>query len=607
MISRVTINGNNFDCQNLGDIEFDYAQSSEDGCFQTIVEMGTKLVFVGDDFESIRTLTSDICKKNIVIIYEYCDGSEVEAFEGYFTRTDCEFNYDRCLVKVDIVNNTKYECLIKSYENDYNILQTPNPQDLDYTLFRSFEFTSIIPGQLAPTGYGLVGQWSENSLDPQDPDYVVSAYARVVEVSGCIAGVPEAPDNDPNWYLIDDNCALNGTAKWGRPAVVGVDCASFNSIIVGDPVSYVPGNTGQASPPPASVVDPLFFGFHYIDLGPVNNYNIQAGTYSFYIPRADLLPPNPFNVDNGRKLEDVIQYLLDQQECGLTFKSSFFGTSGFKNDPNPVTNVSPNPMEGLLIFQKSDVADPSASENARIAEINLATLVNDLNILFNVHWQVDEDTNKFIIEHWSTLNNIPVGIDLTVDPLKEYADNNNVETFNKAEIPDREEFQCAVKSNDVDFTGLNITYNTDCSGTSTKKYQTQQICTDWEQVFLNDEFITEGLMLVQPRSLSVGDVNAEEGRVTGVFKPNAPLGFGATLPDYYTYNRPNTTGIINNVLTLFDSTKRIRIFAPVTVPYCCSIQDPTILVKSNLGDGVIEEGIYNPRKQTLTLNLISEL
>ena len=59
MINRISINGNNIECSNLGDIEISYSQSSDPACFQVVVDMSTKLVFVGDAFDQIVQMTSD--------------------------------------------------------------------------------------------------------------------------------------------------------------------------------------------------------------------------------------------------------------------------------------------------------------------------------------------------------------------------------------------------------------------------------------------------------------------------------------------------------------------------------------------------------------------
>lgn len=611
MISRVEINSAPFDCKNLGDIEITYSQSSETACFQAIKSIDTELIFVGSDFETIVFITSNICQQNILTIYESCDGVESVSFEGFFTRTNCTINYDTCSVAISLEDNSDYQCFIKTWQNEINILQTPvnpiNNGTIEYPFFRNLEYVTTLPGTPVPSGYGAIGQFNENALDPNDPDYVVTVSARVIAVTGCLGGLPQVPDADPSWYLVDNDCANSGTATFARPAISNVDTAFFNLAISGSTVVYTPGNTGVAAPPPVGMNQPILLGFNFIDLGIINDYNLAIGTYTFYIEQTSLFGSNPIEVDNGRQLVDVIQYMLDQQGCGLTFESRFYGTSGFENDPNPVTGLTNNPMSGLMVFQKSDVADPSASENATIANISISTMLQDLNIMHNVWWQIDEANNKLIIEHWSTLNNIGVGIDLLNDPYLTYAKNNQTVSYNKAEIPNKEEFSYAVPSSSVDFNGLGITYNVSCAGASAVKLQTQQICTDWSQVLGVSEFETEGLMLVQPESLDPSGAKAENGRITGVFIPNAPLGFGATLPDYYTYNRPSSEGEINNTVTVFDSTKRLRNIKEISIPYCCSISDANILVNTFAGEALIQEATYIPSKQILTIKPILEI
>ena len=615
MISRIQINSQDIKCENLGEIEFNYAQSSEAACFQVVEEMKTKLLFIGSAYDEIVAYTSDICASNTLDIYEMCDGVESLVFTGLFTLTSCEFNYDLCSVFVEIEPNNLYNCILKNWEIDANILQTPidssNNGTIEYPFFNNLEY--ITSQSSAPVaGYGSIGSYSANNQDPNGPDYFVYVLARVVSVTGCLGGVPKSPDSNPAWYLVTDSCSIDGTATWARPAIIGgsnPDVAQLNLLLspTSNKIDFVNSNTGVPGPPPFGATDLILMGFEYIDLGTINQWQLPIGTYTFYAEITDLFGSTTLEVDNGRNLTDVIQYLLDQQSCGLTFKSSFYGTSGFENSPNSVTGLAANPMSGLMVFQKSDVADYSATENATIANISLSTITQDLNAMHNVWWQIDEDTNEFVIEHWSTLNNLPLGIDLTVDPYRQYSRNNNTVSYNREDQPKKEDFAYAVPSDDVDFNGLGISYNTSCSATSVLKRQTQQICTDWVQVFGNPEFETEGLMLVQPDSLSPSGTKAQNGRITGVFNPNAPLGYGATLPDYYTYNRPNKEGTINNTLTVFDSTKRLKSLKEVTIPFCCSISDANVFINTFQGEGVIEEATYTPSKQILTIKTILEL
>ena len=605
MLTRVEINGSDLECANLGEIEIEYNQSSEDACFQIVKSIGQNLEFKGEAYDTIKTLTSDVCSVVTAVIYESCDGIESVFFNGFFTKTNCEFDDDLCLVSVSLEDNSLYNCFIKSWEDEINILRTPNPVTVPYQFFTNLDYL-VDTNSNTPVGYGLIGVYSANSQDPDQDDFQVFIYARAIEVTACQAGEPQEPDNISTWTLVSNNCSINNTSSYARPAT-GSDAASISKSLTGNRVTFVASNTGQAAPPNPALNDPILIGFLFLTFFPGNPYSLTTGTYTFYLERSDLFPDLGLSVKNGRNLDEVIQFILDEQDCGLTFESEFFGTSGFENNPNPVTNLAESPTSGLLLFQKSDVADFDATESARIANVTLKTILSDLNVLFNVWWQIDETTGTLIFEHWSTLNDISASLDITQEPYNRTAKHNNSYTFSKASIPNKEEFRCAVESNDVDFTGLGITYDPSCAGTSSLKRQTQQICTDFEQVFNNLDFKTEGLMLIQPLSLTVGESKSQNGRITGVFKSNAPLGFGATLPDYYTFNRPLKEGVINNNTVVFDSTERLKNLKEITINFCCSFEDSNRLITTYQGPGLLQNGAYNPFKKTLTLNIITEL
>lgn len=607
MISRIQINSQDIKCENLGDIEFNYAQSSEAACFQVVEEMKTKLLFIGSAYDEIVAYTTDICASNTLDIYEMCDGVESLVFTGLFTLTSCEFNYDLCSVEVEIEPNSKYNCLLKSIGNEINILKESLPIAYDYSESFNFELKIVKPTDPDDTTYNNIATITTGFID----DPVALVYARIQEVTSCLAGLPQEPQPvtypvPSPWTLLSNDCALSNTSTYTRPAVLQFDTPNnFPTTIAWSDGVYSPNQTGIPLPPPTSMVDPVLLGITFVTPSEASTA-VPSGEYTFYLPQLDF-QIEPIRIENGRYLSRVIRFMLDEIGCGLTFKSDFFGFSPLANYPNAVTGFDPSPTLGLLLFQKSDIANPTATEKATIANISLEALLSDLNVMFNTWWQVNENTNELVVEHWSTLNNLSTGIDLTVDPYRQYSRNNNTVTYLKEDQPSLEQFGYAVNTSDVDFSGLNITYNPDCSATPVLKRQTQQICVDFRQVLNNPDFETEGLMLIQIQSLEVSGAKAQNGRVTGVFNPNAPLGYGATLPDYYTYNRPNKEGTINNTLTVFDSTKRLKSLKEVTIPFCCSISDANVFINTFQGEGVIEEATYTPSKQILTIKTILEL
>ena len=230
--------------------------------------------------------------------------------------------------------------------------------------------------------------------------------------------------------------------------------------------------------------------------------------------------------------------------------------------------------------------------------------MNDLSVLFNVRWNISG--SNLVIEHISTLTQ-SVGLDLTTLDSGAYIKNKGVLSYTDNEIPFEEKFKYPIEATGVDFAGLPIEYNTQCSTVNEITFQTQRIETEFNKIFENDEAGLDGLVLVAPFSLNntgVFSSKAENGRISGRFQPNAPLGYAALVPDYYTYDRPLPEGSINGVSTTMDSTQPLKQQQELKIPFCC-INDfnPIQLVRTQYGDGEVLEAAYNLKTKTLTLLL----
>ena len=610
MISDILVNSVSIECANIEDIEFDFSRSSEDIFFQSIVEMPTKLKFVGAAYSTIKTATANLCTKNTISIKEWCNGSQSVIYNGYFTRANCEFNDDDCIVFVEVETDNKYTCLTKAYEQEINILRGPLSVTTAYAKNLEFEFilSVVLSGGSTspPTGYSQAGAISISG------SIFGLVFGRVKEVTPCLAGNPQTPNTpapgSSAWYLVSNNCATSNTSEYAREFVSGTDMPFFAPLATfslnldwfdTSRTVYVNSTTVVAAPPPAGMTNPLLIGSVYVSpTAAAASSGVASGVYTFYVEYAEVANPIT-SISNGRFLNNTIQFMLNEYGCGLTLETDFF-----TNFVNPVTSVSPSPTTTPILYQKSDVANPSASEDATIANISLKTLMTDLMNLFNVRCQVDEVNNKFIVEHWSTLNQLTGGLDLTNNPQ---AINRNKYEFGKVGIPKKEAFKLTVSSGDVDFDGLDISYSAECSNGKVRNIQLQSITTDFEFVFENEDQATEGLVLVALKSLKLNDNRAANGRITGVFKANANFGYGALLPDYFDHNRPLNQGVVNNATVTFSSTERLKKLDEIVINQCCFFTDADKTVTTDQGTALIEKATYKPSDKTLKLTLKLEI
>lgn len=177
-------------------------------------------------------------------------------------------------------------------------------------------------------------------------------------------------------------------------------------------------------------------------------YNI-AGLPDYIVNR--LVWPEIF--EYCKRIAEVIQYLLDEMECGITYQSTFYENDLTVDTDNYVTGDDPNPLNDIMIVDKSNILAEAASPGhpgvfapATISNLSLKTLLDTLKNLYDIRWHIDLD-GWFRIEHISfykpiiALGTLPLN-DLTV-LINEYTDREYAYRTNKYDylnLPDREEF-----------------------------------------------------------------------------------------------------------------------------------------------------------------------
>lgn len=112
----------------------------------------------------------------------------------------------------------------------------------------------------------------------------------------------------------------------------------------------------------------------------------------------------PYTFSHGLKLQDVLTYLFDETDCGLTVKSDFFDLNADASAPsNAAYTAAALYCHNLIVFQKSDIKRHDASDQARSPafRIKLADLLNDLKTMFNLDWTITDAGATFRLEHVS--------------------------------------------------------------------------------------------------------------------------------------------------------------------------------------------------------------
>lgn len=189
-----------------------------------------------------------------------------------------------------------------------------------------------------------------------------------------------------------------------------------------------------------------------------------------------------FTYPNSYKLTDVIQFMIDTllfetDDYGMQFVSHFFF------DTNNYVTGKVNQLMNTLIEQKTDAKDPDASNKALKGVTTLSDFLDQLGIIFNVKWFIDN--GDFRIEHQKyfdlglktigTPSNKQICIDLT--DASKYTDIGSGKLY----IEDTQKFE-RDDSNDVSQQSINFLEAETYQFTSDNNYISYDIVAESPQV-----------------------------------------------------------------------------------------------------------------------------
>jgi len=377
----------------------------------------------------------------------------------------------------------------------------------------------------------------------------------------------------------------------------------------------------------------------------ITNRGIPFVLENRHVDRFIVAPATLEQFEYCKKIKDVINYLIGEEQwysyampCELEYKSTFFENDLTVDTDNYVTGEEPNPLNDIMIADKSDIlaeADcgdaaghPRVFNEAIISNISLKTLLNILKHLYDIRWHIDSD-GYFRVEHISFYTNalgiLPLN-DLTILKNK-YTDKEyayHTEKYDYLDLPDREEFIYSEKGSDNPLEGnpdfedyfIDYTYSNQSPG-GTKN--TKEVINHTISGFTNDldwmcEFCdspgNDGFVILQV-------VLAAADRWT-VDKPNIGLSWASLINNYWQDRRPFIYGIkgfikdaiISWLVDIFDSKRRSKKQIPIEIHGCCDPFDDDFdifdLIKTWLGNGEIYNFRYTLSSGAVTVELLYE-
>jgi hypothetical protein len=323
-------------------------------------ELKGDLIIKGAAFQAIRALTNN-CEAIAVTVEKECAGVWTEHWTGSFTKFDCKFDYDKCVLTVSPKADSPWICVKKEWADDVNFFSVTGGKVVNMLGVGDYEFSFCVAFDSNPANYDIAVP--------------------------CAAAVGGPPGLDSHW------CVASGSQVQPFGASF-MHNTTYHRILA---VGASPGN------PPA-----LGTGWALHDAG---------GNIWWRCPIGDEqeLPI----LDRGRLFNDVLVYLVGQLGCGLTLRSHFFGINDTHTAPpsNIAYDFAVANCQHVLLLQKSDVKRPFDTNAATSSayQMKLRDLFDDLRKMFKVYPKIVG--NDLILEHISYFTSA-AGLDLSDEGMK---------------------------------------------------------------------------------------------------------------------------------------------------------------------------------------------
>lgn len=315
---------------------------------------------------------------------------------------------------------------------------------------------------------------------------------------------------------------------------------------------------------------------------------------------------------NGRALYYVLLHLAQQSSPNVVdVISDFFSINAVGDIDYTDYFMQVGNYSQLKLLPLSEVQEPVPSNRAVKEFVSLDKLMQDLNVLFDVYWFIDENFN-LRIEHQVFFNRMN-GLDLTGPEYEKYLVGTNKISYNLDDFPKYETWKINGSKQycRIAYAGCgDINKNT-----NEKIYSTNVLSTDYYNIRYdgggsgdaNGIFIMacyQSLGLFRLRENSIGQ--------------NYLMQSALLVQNFHRYERPSS----NNTLEYYEEDEALQIIAinqgsflpystiptkiqtEIKVPLCCGTEfDPFKKITTNLGVGYLDSAKFSMKTNMLELKL----
>lgn len=599
------------------EFKLNYKKENDSFFFRKILSDPVKLF--GAEYQTIEN--SSIAQRfTFTIEKSIVSGWQLE-FEGYFYKTDCEFDKDHQILQIKPLSDDGWEDLKKVLNNELNLIEIlPPANDLKYKLRPILQILNPIvtaPSNTNNKIQNIVGAsyWEEDIgiLTSDDFDDIVNKYqfkefrksfneivfARYLTTLPTYSGVATLE------RVEDDISTINK-----QYSKISQEINTGNIQVVRDYQSQ-PNQFGRvkncAGVPNDYYVtydDPLTYSIPIIP----STWTCNSLWFLFDETNTQTELDNSEDIvlRDAYLLHDMIQTILST-ETNLVFNATTDYSEFLYSPQDPIGGQ----VFDLLIAGKSNIINAFYEEPARKLKIRLNELFRMLTNTFNVYWHVEKvGTEKRLrLEHisWYQRGGSYIGQSVNIDLTNSFDPRNgkplsflqNQYKYKKSNMPQRYEYRWADQVSEL-FEGLPIkVLSPQVNDGLIEQRQSNNFTTDLNYVVANQNISLDGFFLFAANlNGSIYEINEQIIEVkpgVNITVQNGLLANKILLPLYQGYAMPAEDIEIDGVQVKANSITRNK-QQKIDFTYEGLTLDPLKLITTDLGDGQIEE---------LTLNLVN--
>lgn len=525
--------------------------------------LDTSLIFKDEDYGILKAIEEDTAAKCEKIPVQVFDGA-ILVIEGYLGITEAKPYPDRKHIEIKMVETDEATCFLEEWKTKLNVLDASGD-----------ELVKVYPGELETrTGCLPVLQ---NGIQLTSPILIpLESWAS----TDCLPGGV----NDGSWaatWLEFTNITDDGSGNGTFQATVRVEWTSVR----------LPNGNYQL---PDIVLDS---SNESLDLSIGTNNTLR---YIYKVVGLDS------NYDNGRTLENVLQLYADQ--CGSTVRSDFLNINPVGDAPvNTAYAQSALWNQNIYVHQKTDITRANVSNNATRLEMTHEQVAKQLRVMWDIYPK-PEAGNVIRWEH-STFYFREGVIALDISGRDEITGLDGYE-YQETQTPLYREYAYMEECSGA-FAGesYQVKFPVACSNGDTEtlqadrtnndiRYITEFTVSDTGMVFTSteDQF---GENIIRRR----GNPGSTSELINGQFT------FRNLVSDFHTFRQTAATYTDGVITYSASSLKPVRkqqtlVITGFSLADWLAFDPNNGLVRTQLGDCEVETARWQPKNNTLTLDLL---